>query len=137
MSHSQQHARKALSSSGTQTPKSTDSEWLDEVFQLLGNSRRRAAIKLILEHENIGRTELVDRVSEIEYGQAIEDISSDERHTIHVSLTQTHLPRLEENGIIERTGSRVMVGPRADAVAKRIGEDSLGSKLKRSLSALC
>ncbi len=109
---STQHSQK-LSVNGTsvsKTDESADSEWLDEVFQLLGNSRRRAAIQHILEHERIGNKELTWLVAEEEYGLPREEISSDERHTIYVSLSQTHLPRLEKAGVIEIEGERGSTG---------------------------
>ena len=130
----------SLNDDGTEVQNIDRSEWLDEVFTLLSNSRRRHAIQVLLEHERIDHGELVDKVAEAEYGLPIEDISSDERHTIYVSMTQTHLDRLEDDGIISRdrdTGT-IGLGPRADEIAEWLshidGDDSLGSKLKRSLA---
>ena len=132
-----------LSVNGTSVAESADAALsLDEIFAVLSNSRRRHAIQVILQHERIDFGDLVDRVAELEYGLPIEDIDSDERHTIYVSLQQTHVGRLEEDDIITRdrdTGS-IGLGPNADELADWIskidGDDSLGSKLKRSLSVL-
>ena len=132
-----------LSVNGTNVAESADSTLsLDEIFAVLSNSRRRHAIQVLMEHERIDFGDLVDRVAELEYGLPIEDIDSDERHTIYVSLQQTHVSRLEEDDIITRdrdTGS-IGLGPNADEladwIAKIDGDDSLGSKLKRSLSLI-
>ena len=136
------HNAHSLSRDGSEVKDIGSSEWLDEVFALLSNSRRRAAIKILLEHERIDHGELIDKVAEAEYGLPIEEISSDERHTIYVSMTQTHLERLESDDIITRdrdTGT-IGLGPNADEladwIAKIDGDDSLGSKLKRSLSLI-
>lgn len=143
MSHVQQHTREASKGVGSQTSESTDAEWLDEVFALLSNSRRRHAIQIMMEHERMDFGELVDRVAELEYQLPIDDISSDERHTVYVSLSQSHRPRLEKAGVIEceRDTGTVSLGPRSDDLAEWLshidGSDGLGSKLKRSLSALC
>jgi tRNA threonylcarbamoyladenosine modification (KEOPS) complex Pcc1 subunit len=97
----------------------------------------------MLEHERMDFGEVVDRVAELEYGLHIDDISSDERHTIYVSLQQSHAERLEKAGVfeMERDTGTVSLGPRADDLAEWIamidGDDSLGSKLNRALSALC
>lgn len=135
------HTLEASKSTDSQLPKTANSEWLDEVFTLLSNSRRRHAIEIMMEHERINHGELVDRVAELEYGLDIDEISSDERHTVYVSLTQTHLPRLEKNEIIERdrdTGA-VSLGHQADELMEFMAheDDSLGSKLKRSVMSLC
>ncbi len=94
-----------------------------------------------MEHERLDFSELVDRVAELEYGLHIDDISTDERHTIYVSIQQSHADRLIEAGVFEMDHNTVTLGPRADDIAEWLshidGEDSLGSKLKRSLSALC
>lgn len=139
---STQHAH-SLSDDGSKVENTDDSLTLDEIFSLLANSRRRAAIQIMIEHERIDFGELVDRVAEIEYQLPIEDISSDERHTIYVSLQQTHSGTLEEAGIITRdrdTGT-IGLGHNADEIreflSKVDGDDSIGSKLKRSISALC
>lgn len=143
MSHNKAHARAALSRNGTKVTDSDGSLTLDERFSLLANSRRRHAIEIIFEHERIDFGELVDRVAELEYGLPIEEISSDERHTIYVSLQQTHTERLEEDGIISRDRDTGTIGlghnadELADMLAKLDGDDSIGRKLKRSLSSLC
>lgn len=140
MSHVQQHGLEASKAIGTGTSDFATSEWLDTVFSLLSNSRRRAVIEVMFEHERIDFGDLVDRVAELEYGLPIEEISGDERHTIYVSLQQTHCDSLEQEGIIERdrdTGT-VGLGHNADELREFIGridgDDSLGSKLKRSLA---
>ncbi len=140
---STQHSQK-LSVNGTSLAE-TDESGLNEtdIFDLMSNSRRLHALRVLFEHERIDFGELVDRVAELEYGHHIDDISSDERHKTYVSLQQSHIGRLEKFGVVEyeRDTGTITLGPNADViapwVAKAEGSDSLSSKLNRALSALC
>lgn len=44
--------------------------------------------------------ELVEQVAAWEYDTAASDLSSEERHRVYVSMTQAHLPKMAEEGII-------------------------------------
>ncbi|ELY91442.1 DUF7344 domain-containing protein [Natrialba taiwanensis] len=132
------HTSQRLESTDLEDTGSNSAE-IDEIFALLSNSRRRAALRILVDHGPLDFGDLVDMVAEIEYGRPIEDISGNERHTIYVSMQQTHLGRLEENDIVKRdrdTGT-VELGPNANMMTEWIskidGGDSIGSKLKRAL----
>lgn len=130
------HATQELSVSGL-VAGDNEELGLDEIFGTLSNSRRRAAIAVVLEYENITFRELVDRVAEVEYGHPIEDISSDERHRIYVALQQTHVRKLEEAGAIDNDDRRITPGPNADlfeAYLEKIGERSLITRLRQVLA---
>lgn len=128
-----------LSCVGSEMQNSADSDTLDRVFGLLSSSRRRSIIRCVYAHQNITKDELIWRVAEDEYGLPREEIDSSERHTIYVSLQQTHLERLEREGVIRRDRDRIMVGPYMDELLfyLRESDETLGDKLKRSISALC
>lgn len=71
-----------------------------EIFHILGNDRRREIVQLLAR-----RSERVD-VSDV--ATAIADLESDSSavpnnlyKSVYVSLQQTHLPQLEEDGVIE------------------------------------
>ncbi len=123
MSHARNHGTTELSVNGTRVTKSDESAIsLDEKFDLLSNSRRRAAISVLFEHERIEFGELVDRVAEIEYQLPIEEISSDERHTIYVSLQQSHKKRLERSGVVEEEHNSLKLGPNADEMREFLAD---------------
>lgn len=131
------NARARSKSTGLEQTKQIDGVDADELYALLSNSRRRAIVRIMLEHERLDFSELVDKVTEMEYGLPIEQISSDERHTIYVSVAQSHSDRLEQSDIIkrERDTGTVSLGHNADVLARWLPEQdrqgSLGSKLKQ------
>ena len=138
--HNQSHGLKLVNSTDSQTAKSTDSMASTEIFDLLSSSRRQAIIRLLHDHENLSKRELVERVTSAEYGLELDDVrGTKERQTIHTSLHQTHIPRLEKAGVIEKTGDRISVGPAMDEFLCYLTnrDDSLTGRFKRSLSALC
>ena len=139
-------ATQYLSVNGTRVSNTEESPLsLDDVFGILSNSRRRATLRVIAEHQNLDFGELVNHVSEIEYQLPIEQISSDERHRVYVSLQQTHKRTLEEHNIIqtEDEGSRIKIGPNAhellefmELVEHGETEKSLTDKVRRSFAVL-
>lgn len=111
----------------------------DEVYTILSNSRRRFAIRIMLEAERMDKGTLADRVSEAEFNKPIEEISSKERQRVYVALVQSHLTKLEESNIVKMENNTVKLGERASEIANWLppGESSLTARLKRSLMALC
>jgi energy-coupling factor transporter ATP-binding protein EcfA2 len=136
MSHNVHNAGGQLVSTGLETTECVNGMDVDEIFTLLSNSRRRAMMRVMFEHQRLDFGELVDRVAEMEYGLHIDEISSDERHNIYVSLYQTHLPKLKKSGVLEgsRKSGSIGLSHNADALvpwfAKIDGKDSFTSKLK-------
>jgi len=50
---------------------------------------------------NITTEELVNEVAAAEYDTDVESLTKKQRKRVYVSLYQTHLPRLSENGLVE------------------------------------
>jgi|AntDeeMinimDraft_4_1070355.scaffolds.fasta_scaffold01086_9 hypothetical protein len=117
--------------SSAQSP--TD-ETLDETFTVLRNARRRWTMHVLAEHGSLDRSELADRVAEIEYDRPIEDISGDDRHVVYVSLQQTHLDALEDADVIRRDGNTILKGDRFGEVYRWIQpEESFTERVKQAL----
>lgn len=73
----------------------------DELFEVLGNERRRHAVEVILDHGGtLDVSSLVDRVAAIENDKLEDDLTSAERKRVYTALRQTHLPMIEEFGLI-------------------------------------
>lgn len=74
----------------------------DLIFEILSSPRRRYLLRAL--HETEGPvatvTGIADAVAALEYGVAVDDVSQVERKRVYVSLYQTHLPKLEESGIV-------------------------------------
>ncbi|WP_079988831.1 DUF7344 domain-containing protein [Halosegnis longus] len=78
-----------------------------EVFDILSNDRRRHALHYLLSRESgaeIG--ELSEQIAAWENDEAIEEVTADERRRVYVSLHQTHLPRMDEAGVLQYENSR-------------------------------
>ncbi|WP_425600868.1 DUF7344 domain-containing protein [Halobaculum rubrum] len=75
----------------------------DEIFDVLANPRRRHALHAIAGEED--RThelgDLSERVAAWENGIEVAEVSYDERKRVYTALQQSHLPRLDEAGLVE------------------------------------
>lgn len=90
-----------------------------EIFEMLGNKRRRLAIAVIA--DNYGMIEfrdLVRQVAILESGQPPEEIDRELRESIKNSLYQTHLPQLNRAGVIDQVRKSGMI--RAEPAAKQV-----------------
>jgi len=73
----------------------------DELFQILSNSRRRYIIYYLSQGGNeLSLKSLATKIAAVESDVSESDITSDERQRVYISLYQTHLPKLEEAGIV-------------------------------------
>lgn len=91
---------------------------LDELFDILSNSRRRHVVELLDEHGGSAEfRELTDAVARRETGVPV---SYDERKRVYVSLRQSHLPRLADAGVVEYDPDRgtVRATPLFDTVVR-------------------
>ncbi|MDS0300441.1 helix-turn-helix domain-containing protein [Halogeometricum sp. S1BR25-6] len=73
----------------------------DELFRILSNSRRRYIIYYLHEAgDEMSLKQLAARIAAVENGTSVEDVTDEERQRVYISLYQTHLPKLEEAGIV-------------------------------------
>lgn len=99
----------------------TDSE-LDTIFHLLSSSRRRSVLVHLDTFGPLEFDELQRLVAEDEFGIPWEEIENSRRHTIYVSLHQTHLPTLDDAGVITRDANgEIMLGD-ADRILAHLPE---------------
>ncbi|QIO22515.1 hypothetical protein [Haloarcula sp. JP-L23] len=81
---------------------STDALSKGEIFDVLQNERRRYVLQYL--RENGGPVTLGDLASHVasrEYECESVDVSSAQRKRVYTTLQQTHLPRMDETGIVE------------------------------------
>lgn len=72
-----------------------------EVFEILGNDRRRHALHYLLANEDgTDIRELSRQLAAWENDEPLEAVSPDERRRVYVSLHQSHLPRMNEAGLL-------------------------------------
>lgn len=82
----------------------------DELFHLLQNERRRRALDYLRRQEGpVRMRDVVDHVAAEEHGTAPEALRSDERKRVHIALYQSHLPKLDQVGVIDYNQDRGIV----------------------------
>lgn len=75
-----------------------------EVFEVLSNRRRQHVIEFLHERsgaDNFQLRQLVDAVAARENDKEIAEVSSTERKRVYAALRQSHLPKLDDLGVIE------------------------------------
>lgn len=73
----------------------------DAIFDVLSSPRRRYVLYYLRRH---GGTDIHDLASEVaawEYDTDVEDLSSQQRKRVYVSLYQTHVPKMNSLGIVD------------------------------------
>lgn len=80
----------------------TQDRQTDLVFDILSSPRRRAAVRLLYEHQDSIRTlqDLAAHLAALENDVPIEALSHEQRKRVYVSLYQTHIPKLQETGLV-------------------------------------
>jgi len=82
----------------------------DEIFHLLQTNRRRDALRYLKRHEGpVRMRDLAEQVAAWENDTTVRALSSRQRQRVYIPLYQTHLPKLDEAGVIEYDQSRGVV----------------------------
>ncbi|MBX0286115.1 DUF7344 domain-containing protein [Haloarcula salinisoli] len=81
----------------------TRSDDLDDLFDVLSNGRRRAVLHYLKQHRQdcpIEISELSRVLVAWEEGIPRDQVGYDERHSVHTSLRQFHLPKMASSGLV-------------------------------------
>jgi len=90
----------------------------DLVFEILSNTRRRMVLYYLREYSGSATVqELASQIAALENEIPVSDLTRQQRKRVYVSLYQTHLPKLEQTGIIEYDDEREEV-----FLTDRVGE---------------
>ncbi|WP_336133565.1 DUF7344 domain-containing protein [Natronomonas amylolytica] len=74
----------------------------DLVFEILSNTRRRMLLFYLREHGGSATVkELAEQIAALENEVDVDDLQRQQQKRVYVSLYQTHVPKLEEAGIVE------------------------------------
>ena len=80
----------------------SDSLTSNEVFEILSNHRRRMVLYFLRKDgTEITVKELAEKIAAAENEVAVEDLTSQQRKRVYVSLYQTHLPKMEQTNVID------------------------------------
>ena len=72
------------------------------MFDLLSSSRRRFVLQYLSQHEGpVPFSELANELAAWENDTDVEEITERQRKRVYVSLYQTHIPKLEEAGVVD------------------------------------
>lgn len=85
----------------SQTARSGASVDTEEAFQTLSNQRRRFTVHALEREGSMELGELASRVAGWEYRKEPDAVTAAERRRIYNSLQQVHLPRMDENGLVD------------------------------------
>jgi hypothetical protein len=88
--------------SHAEVPESPSLPSNDDFYELLSDRRRRYALHYLKqrEEEQVGVGDIAEQVAAWENGKSIEALTSQERKRVYISLYQSHLPRLDEEGLV-------------------------------------
>ncbi|WP_223301636.1 hypothetical protein [Haladaptatus sp. R4] len=79
----------------------------DKIFHLLQTPRRRHVLRYLKDNDGIVEMRnLAEQVAAWENETTVQALTSDERQRVYIPLYQSHLPKLDEEGIIEYNQSR-------------------------------
>ncbi len=82
----------------------------DVIFELLKNRRRREVLAYLLEaEETVTLGELAEQIAAWENDTEVAALSSDQRKRVYVALYQTHLPKMDDAGIVEYDQDRGLI----------------------------
>lgn len=82
----------------------------DEIFHILQTQRRRDALRYLKMHENpVEMRDLAEQVAAWENDTTVQALTSAERQRVYIALYQSHLPKLDRQGIIDYNQSRGVV----------------------------
>lgn len=103
-----------------------------EIFEVLSNRRRRYALHYLLGHadESVRMGDLARQVAAWESGVAPEALSYADRKTVHTSLYQFHVPKLDAYGVVDYDSERGAVeltpaGQRLDLYLEAVQGDDI------------
>ncbi|WP_158059705.1 DUF7344 domain-containing protein [Halorussus halophilus] len=103
----------------------------DDVFHLLQNQRRRDVLRYLQGVEGpVAMREMAEQVAAWEHDTTLQALTSDECQRVYIALYQTHLPKLDEEGIINYNQSRGIVErtPLADELQRYLDTERIADE---------
>lgn len=72
----------------------------DDIYEILGDERRRLILKSLVEYGPLSRRDLAEVVAAKQNDKPVEALEDEEFKRVYVALYQVHLPRLREHQCI-------------------------------------
>lgn len=106
------HPRSSESSSNTAGADEPSELTPDDIFHVLQTNRRRDAIRYLLEKDNpVKMRDVAEYVAAKENETTVANLTSTQRQRVYIPLYQSHLPKLDEQDVIEYDKPRGIVRP--------------------------
>ena len=85
----------------------------DDLFDVLANQRRRFAVHLLKREPDdaVEIGEMAEQIAAWENGIDTAEITSSERKRVYTALQQSHLPKMDDAGVVEFNKARGVVEP--------------------------
>nr|WP_231736988.1 hypothetical protein [Halobacterium sp. CBA1126] len=91
---------------------SVDAPTEDELFDVLSNRRRRYAVHALEATDSAAEIgDVAEQVAAWEYGVDVEQVSYEERKRVYTALQQSHLPMMDDAGVVDFDKNRGTVEP--------------------------
>lgn len=84
---------------------------IDPLLQLLRNERRRNIINVLAQCGQLSVADAAEIIAAREYNTPTNQITSDQRKRLYVSIYQTHAPKLAAHGLVEFDKDGCFVAP--------------------------
>jgi hypothetical protein len=84
----------------------------DGIFHILQCRRRRLVLKYLCEYdgeEPIGMSDIAEHIAALEHDTTVDGLRSQQRQRVYIPLYQSHLPKMDDAGIIEYNQDRGLV----------------------------
>lgn len=85
----------------------------DELFDVLANQRRRFAVHLLKREEadKLAIGDMAEQIAAWENGIEAAEITGNERKRVYTALQQSHLPKMDDAGVVNFNKDRGVVEP--------------------------
>ena len=96
---------------------------VDEIFHLLQDERRRNVLRCLRGEDGpVQVADLAERVGALEHDTTARALPSEVRERVYVSLYHSHLPKLDDAGVVEHdeSGGTVERTPHADRLDRHL-----------------
>lgn len=98
----------------------------DDAYHLLQSARRRAVLRHMgaCEEEEFSMRDVAETIAAWEHDTTVQQLTSAERQRVYISLYQSHLPKLDEYGVVDYDQDRgqIKVRPLANVLEPYLGD---------------
>ncbi|WP_423999561.1 DUF7344 domain-containing protein [Haloarcula salina] len=103
------------SATGSDDEPETDEELTrDDIFHVLQCRRRRLVLKYLHEYsgdEPADMSDIAEHIAALEHDTTVDALRSKQRQRVYIALYQSHLPKMDDAGVVDYNQDRGLVEP--------------------------